>query len=647
MNNRTRQPRPNRTTVRSNCIEALETRRLMSTITFNGKPGNDTFLVQGAGPHDTIVYNGNGGHDTIKVESQGSVGTIFGDVKLLNSNGGTWDVEVVNVDAANHRTVAVANGKVTGVTNGAVDYSGTTVRNLTINVAGSLGSTAAIDQAAATTMNQFNFKGAFKVNLGTATGKLDGIKNPIQINAAGNNDLYIDDLSDTADRTVTLTGTQLSGLSAKPIGYAGFDTVKVLAGSGDKKVAIKGNSSLTNFTSFDGNDTITVGDNGSFDKLTRTLNLVQYFGKTSLTYDRSADTADRSWEIDDHSVNTSGVNGVLTYSGNDTVRVLTGSGHDTVVVDNTNANEFYLSTGGSIDTVTIIAAKGHASIDTGGQEVANNYGDIVHTTDGTKGDLGWFPKGLSLKNAEFAAFSDQSNYTGHRYSLTPGALVRDGIQVASFSGAKLTALIGSGGNDVMDASTFDHPVQFEGLIGNDVLRGTAFDDNLDGQQGDDTIVGNGGIDFAAGGAGDDRLDFIGAAPKSSVDGQAGHDTLRADGQINTVLNIEAIKFPAVVSGSVFADTNKNGVWDSGDKGKAGVQVWVDVNHTGSFDAGDIAAFTDSAGNYTLRDIDPGQYAVNVLVPVGFKQTDHSGKPYMVTLGAGMKLTGIKFGVAPK
>lgn len=56
---------------------------------------------------------------------------------------------------------------------------------------------------------------------------------------------------------------------------------------------------------------------------------------------------------------------------------------------------------------------------------------------------------------------------------------------------------------------------------------------------------------------------------------------------------------ASVSGSVFADTNRNGRRDAGEAGLAGRTVFADYNYNGRFDTGDIPTTTDASGNYKL------------------------------------------------
>ena len=647
MKHRNRNARPNRTTRPSTTIEGLESRRLMSTVVINGTAGDNTYVLKNGKPGDTIIYNGNGGHDSITVQSTGTVGTIFANVKLMNTSSGTWDLQVVNVEAGGVKTVTAAGGKISGVVNGTVDYSQTTLRSLAVVAQGAAGSKAAIDEAVAPDFNEFHFQGDWKVNVGAATGKLDGLKVPLQISDDyGTGSLHISDLSDTANRSITISDKQISGLSVKPITYGGFNKLSVLTGSGKKSVSITGTSVSTAYTAFSGVDIVTVGNNGKFDKISRNLNVATLYGKMGLTYDRSKDTNDSTWTIDNKSVSTNGIGALLTYGGNATVKLLTGSGHDKVTINNTNANEFYLNTGAASDTVNVFASTGHVTVD-GGTQDATGIGDDVDNTDGTKGSMSWLTNGLSIKNAEYIGFSDLSATPGHHYTLAPGGLVRDGVQIGSFSGETYCALLGSGGNDYMDAYGFDKPVLLEGFSGDDVLVGSSFSDNLEGQIGNDTLIGNGGHDAFFGGDGNDLIDATGDGPTTDADGEAGYDTLRTDGPLASVHSIEMYQYPGVVSGTIFADTNKNGVWNASETGKAGVQVWVDVNHSGTFDYGDLSAFTDSAGKYTIRDIDAGIYNLNVLPPFGYKQTTADGAPTDLSIFSMTKLTGQNFGVALK
>ena len=67
-------------------------------------------------------------------------------------------------------------------------------------------------------------------------------------------------------------------------------------------------------------------------------------------------------------------------------------------------------------------------------------------------------------------------------------------------------LLGSSGDDVLDASSFSTgPVTLSGGAGDDALLGGSFDDRLTGDDGNDTLVGGAGNDFAHGG---ERHDIV-------------------------------------------------------------------------------------------------------------------------------------------
>ncbi len=75
-----------------------------------------------------------------------------------------------------------------------------------------------------------------------------------------------------------------------------------------------------------------------------------------------------------------------------------------------------------------------------------------------------------------------------------------------------------------------------------------------------------------------------------------------------------------VTGKVFADTNGNGVLDSGEKGLAGWQVFVDLNGDGIDDAGDYSTMSSSTGSFELDDVIAGNWSVQITVQAGHKET---------------------------
>ena len=99
-----------------------------------------------------------------------------------------------------------------------------------------------------------------------------------------------------------------------------------------------------------------------------------------------------------------------------------------------------------------------------------------------------------------------------------------------------------------------------------------------------------------------------------------------------------------ISGTVFADTNANGIQDSGETGIPGVTVFIDVANAGVFKTGDPQTTTNSSGNYTFTGLAAGTYIVRQILPTGDKQTfPTNGFGNHVTLAARQVVTTANFG----
>lgn len=98
-----------------------------------------------------------------------------------------------------------------------------------------------------------------------------------------------------------------------------------------------------------------------------------------------------------------------------------------------------------------------------------------------------------------------------------------------------------------------------------------------------------------------------------------------------------------VQGTVFTDTNLNGVLDAGEVGVAGVTVFADTNLNGKLDAGEIATTTAGNGTFTLT-LQPGTATIRQVIPAGLQQTTIN--PAAVTVTAGGNTANINFGVTP-
>lgn len=97
-----------------------------------------------------------------------------------------------------------------------------------------------------------------------------------------------------------------------------------------------------------------------------------------------------------------------------------------------------------------------------------------------------------------------------------------------------------------------------------------------------------------------------------------------------------------IHGTVFEDTNRNGLRNSYDPLADGVKVYLDTNGNGKLDAGEPTAITDAAGAFTLGNLLPGHYSLRHAVPTGMQPIAPAGAVYAVDLAEGQSASGYSF-----
>lgn len=85
-----------------------------------------------------------------------------------------------------------------------------------------------------------------------------------------------------------------------------------------------------------------------------------------------------------------------------------------------------------------------------------------------------------------------------------------------------------------------------------------------------------------------------------------------------------------ISGTIWSDQRRDGVWDGGEAGAEGVTIFLDLNENGQLDTGEPSTTSnadnpgttgiDETGQYTFTGIESGTYAVTQIVPDRNEQT---------------------------
>ncbi|HEX3356625.1 MAG TPA: SdrD B-like domain-containing protein [Tepidisphaeraceae bacterium] len=107
-----------------------------------------------------------------------------------------------------------------------------------------------------------------------------------------------------------------------------------------------------------------------------------------------------------------------------------------------------------------------------------------------------------------------------------------------------------------------------------------------------------------------------------------------------------------ISGAAFVDSNGNGVLDAGEKGLAGIPVYLDLNDNGVLDAGEPQTITSAdlfftpavneAGTYSFPHLGAGTYHVREVTPTILSGTPNAAQEQVVNLLTGETRTNVNF-----
>ena len=101
-----------------------------------------------------------------------------------------------------------------------------------------------------------------------------------------------------------------------------------------------------------------------------------------------------------------------------------------------------------------------------------------------------------------------------------------------------------------------------------------------------------------------------------------------------------------ITGIVFSDTNANAKQDAGEKGLAGVTVYIDANNNGKLDATETHTLTSASGAFTFTNEPAASYRVGEVLPAGYKLIAPTAGYFTVPVTAGGTASGYAFADTP-
>jgi acrosin len=419
------------------------------TTTLNTGQGADTINVQGTtGP---LVLNGQSGLDTVNVGQGGSVQGIKGALTVTNSG----SFSALNVDdhldpTGRVVTMDVANGigTITGLAPATIKYTAGDVGSVsvsggdganTFNVANTVSNPevptttihtgTGVAGAKFDVVNVLGTTGALnidaqggslpgdEINIGKA-GNARGILGAVAVSTSNNNTLLVvDDSADTVSRTVTVTGTTITGLTPGTITYSAVPVIDLSGSAGGDTFNVQGMPPVLRVLGGAGNDTMNVGSLAhSLDGFGQ-LSFTGAGGTNALNVNDQGSTASETYTIKAGSVKRDAGPVSIFFGGLKNLTVNgDGSGNTFNVQDTGAGATTTLNTGIGSDLVDVQGTTGALAIN--GQSGADTVIVGSNTSvQAVKGDV------TVTNNGNFTQLtvSDASDPNAHNVSMGVGA----------------------------------------------------------------------------------------------------------------------------------------------------------------------------------------------------------------------------------
>jgi hypothetical protein len=313
-------PTPRAVTITGSSITGLApgviTYDCVQNLTVEGGSGGTRFNVQSTAAGTTTTLVTQQADNTARVGQNGSVQGILGGLSL-DPNGPNWSAIMVD-DSADPapRTVTITQASVTGLAPAAITYAG--VQNLTVD-GSSAGTQFNVQSTAAGTTTTLVTQQADNTARVGQNGSVQGIMGGLNLDPTGPSwsAVMVDDSTDLAPRTVTITQNSITGLAPAAITYAGVTNLTVDGGGGGTQFNVQSTAAGTTTTlvTQQADNTVHVGQNGSVQGILGGLSLDPtgpYW--SAVMVDDSADPSPRAVTITQTSI-TGLAPGVITYAG--------------------------------------------------------------------------------------------------------------------------------------------------------------------------------------------------------------------------------------------------------------------------------------------------------------------------------------------
>jgi Ca2+-binding RTX toxin-like protein len=414
--------------------------------TFVWDPGDGNDIVEGQAGTDTLLFNGSNASESVDLSANGARARFFRDVAAV-----TMDLD--DVEHVRFNALGGADNIVIG------SMAGTDVKQVTVNLASTIGGSAGDGQSDAVTVNGSNGSDNVTIVATATSATISGLAAVTTINTLEATDSIVvngQGGDDTIDGSNSAFALRLNGGLGVDVLIGGSKNDLVTGGDGNDVALLGAGDDTFVWNPGDDNDTVegqagidTMLFNGA--NISENIDISANGGRVRFTRDIAAVTMDLN---DVETVQFNALGG----ADNITIRDLSGT------------------------DVTKIAVN---LAGTPGGTVGDGQADSI-IIDATNGD-----DIISIKNVNGV--------------VTITGLGQD-ITITNFDANDRVVINGLGGDDVIEASGLNGlALVANGGDGADVLIGGDGADILTGGAGDDVLIGGPGLDILDGGTGDNII----------------------------------------------------------------------------------------------------------------------------------------------
>ena len=101
-----------------------------------------------------------------------------------------------------------------------------------------------------------------------------------------------------------------------------------------------------------------------------------------------------------------------------------------------------------------------------------------------------------------------------------------------------------------------------------------------------------------------------------------------------------------ITGTIFNDTDADGIFDSKEAVTGSRQVFLDTNANGKLDAGEKSVYSNSKGVYTFSGLGKGTFNVTRVFPSGYKLSNNNKGYVPTTVAVGQQVKSVNLGTTP-